>query len=141
MLIISKVCTVICLLCLCGNRDYPGIFQNKALSSKLFVQTNARVKWDGGSFHPIPTLPVGIESTLAIFKKKKKKFANSTFNWVSRYILFLPKLKGKKRPFLEGARRVTTLRDYRQEHLVVIRGAKVCPFLKFNIILPSFVFH
>ena len=28
--------TFLCLLRLCGNREYPGSFQNKALSSKLF---------------------------------------------------------------------------------------------------------
>ena len=32
----------------------------------------------------------------------QNKSVNSPFNWVSRYILFLPKLKGEKRPFLEG---------------------------------------
>ena len=43
MLIISKVFTILCLLRLCGNREYPGSFQNKAVSSKLFFQMSA--KW------------------------------------------------------------------------------------------------
>ena len=44
-----------------GNREHPGNFQNKSVSSP--------------------------------------------FNWVSRYILFLAKLKGRGRPFSKGARR------------------------------------
>ena len=39
----------------------------------------------------------------------QNKSVNSPFSWVSRYILFLAKLKGKERAFLEGARRGTTL--------------------------------
>ena len=34
MLIITKVFTILSLLGLCGNRDHPGSFQNKAVSSK-----------------------------------------------------------------------------------------------------------
>ena len=33
MLTISKAFTCLCLLCLCGNREYPGSFQNKLVSS------------------------------------------------------------------------------------------------------------
>ena len=44
MSIISKVFTILCLLCLCGNREYPGSFENKAGSSKLFFQMSAQVK-------------------------------------------------------------------------------------------------
>ena len=32
MLTISKVFTILCLICLCGNRDYPGSLQNKSVS-------------------------------------------------------------------------------------------------------------
>ena len=45
-----------------GNREHPGNFENKSVSSP--------------------------------------------FNWVSRYIPFLAKPKGRERPFLEGARKV-----------------------------------
>ena len=38
ILIISKVLTILCLLCLCRNREYPGNFQNKTLINKLFFQ-------------------------------------------------------------------------------------------------------
>ena len=43
MLIISKVFTILRLICLCGNREYPGSFQKKAVSSKLFFQVSAQV--------------------------------------------------------------------------------------------------
>ena len=75
----------------CGNREHPGNFQNKSLSSP--------------------------------------------FNWVYRYLLFLAKLKMRGMPFLEVARKGTALWDYPQEHLVVIKDEKVCPFGKFEIIL------
>ena len=39
----------------------------------------------------------------------QNKSQSSPFNRVSRYILFVPKLKQRGRPFLEGARRETTL--------------------------------
>ena len=55
---------------------------------------------------------------------------------MSRYILFLVKLKKRERPFLEGARRVVALWDYPQEHLVAIRDGNVCPFVKFETVLP-----
>ena len=58
---------------------------------------------------------------------------------VQKYSL-LAKLKGKERPFLEGARRGTTLLDCPQEHLVVIRDAKVSPFVKFEIMSPLLFF-
>ena len=62
----------------------------------------------------------------------QNKSVSSAFNWVSRYILFLAKLK--------STRREATLQDYPQEHLVVIRDEKVSPFVKFEIILPLLCF-
>ena len=50
MLIISKVFPILCLLGLCGNMEYPGSFQNKAVSSKLFFQMSAQVERDGDLF-------------------------------------------------------------------------------------------
>ena len=61
---------------------------------------------------------------------------SSLFSWLSRYILFLVKLKRSGRPFLEGARRGGHIVRLPQEHLVVIKDAKVCPFVKFEKILP-----
>ena len=92
MLIISKVLTILYLLCLCGNRKYPGSFQNKAvsssfkqvpsevrgkaflkrtsidLSSKLSLTYGGNVNYYKSVHHPIPTLPVGTGNTLAVFK-------------------------------------------------------------------------
>ena len=83
MLIISKVFTILCLLCLCGNKEYLGSFQNKAVNSKLFFQMKwtsidqssklsltygSNVNYYKSVHHPIPTLPVGTGNTLAIFK-------------------------------------------------------------------------
>ena len=44
MLNISKALTLLGLFCLCGKREYPGSFQNKAVSSKFFFQISAQVK-------------------------------------------------------------------------------------------------
>ena len=65
----------------------------------------------------------------------QKKIASSALSWVSRYILFLGKPKGRGRPFWEGAIREAKLWDLPQEHLVVIREENVSPFVKFEIIL------
>ena len=58
---------------------------------------------------------------------------------VQKYSL-LDQTEGEKMPFLEGARRGTTLQNYPQEHLAVIRDEKVSPFVKFQIILPLLCF-
>ena len=50
ILILSKVFTIFCLLCLCRNREYPGNFQNETEISKLFFQMSAQIKWEGRSF-------------------------------------------------------------------------------------------
>ena len=65
----------------------------------------------------------------------QNKSVSSRFSWVSRYVFFMEKLKGRGRPFLEGAGKRVTLWDYPQEHLVVIRYENVSPFVKFEIIL------
>ena len=56
--------------------------------------------WTISVHHPIPT------------REKKEhpgdfqyKSVISAFNWVSRYILFLAKLKVREKPFLESARK------------------------------------
>ena len=55
---------------------------------------------------------------------------------MSRYILFLAKLKERERPFLEGARRGGA----NCEITDVIRDEKVSPFVKFELILPFLCF-
>ena len=55
MLTISKVFAFLCILCLCGNREYPGSLQNKLVSSlfkwvpKYFLFL-AELKGEGRSF-------------------------------------------------------------------------------------------
>ena len=39
MLTISKVFTILCLLCLCGKREYPGSFQNKSVGFSFKLVT------------------------------------------------------------------------------------------------------
>ena len=54
-------------------------------------------------YHPLSTLLVGIGDTLAPFLNKS---VSLFFKWVSRYILFLAKLKGRGKIFLlNGARK------------------------------------
>ena len=104
MLIISRVFAILSLLCLCGNKEYPGGFQNKWLSSSFNWVSNyilflAKLKGKGRTsidfflnlsstcrdnvnyykivHHPIPTLPVGIGNTLAIFKLNQKAFLSN----------------------------------------------------------------
>ena len=88
----SQVSVFSCLLCLCGNREYPGSFQNKAvsssfkrvpsevtgktflkwssidLSSKLPLTYGVNVNHYKSVHHPVPTLPVGTGNTVTIFK-------------------------------------------------------------------------
>ena len=103
--------------------------------------------------HPIPTLSVGIGNTL------RNNFQNK---WISLYIhskwinqeeyipghsieriqlsvqvyTFLDQTEEEGKTFLGGARSWAALWDYPQEHLVFIRGEKVCPLVKFEIIIP-----
>ena len=66
------------------------------LSSKLPFTCVGNIKYYKSVHHSIPTR--GIGNILAIFKKKS---VSSHFSWVSRYIIFLTKLKRKGRPSLE----------------------------------------
>ena len=54
---------------------------------------------------------------------------------MSRYILFWAKLKRRGKPFLKDARTGAALWDFPLEHWVLIKDEKVCPFVKFEIIL------
>ena len=141
--------TFFCLLCLCGNREYPGRFQNKLVSTSfewvpkyvLFLECLSMffLEWtiidlssklsltcenNKSVHHSIPIC--GTRDYSGNFRNKSVSFP---FNWVHRYILFWAKVKKRRRPFLEGARRRATLWDYPQEHLVVIRNG--CKSLSF----------
>ena len=119
MLIISKVFTILSTHSLCRNKEYPGNFQKKTVISKLFFQNSAQVKWEGrpswsGQEVMLTIIKVFIILIIlfllclweqGITWKFSKQSVNSPFNWFSRYILFLSKLKGKERPFLEGCKK------------------------------------
>ena len=48
---ISRVFTILRLLCLCRNMEYCGNFQDKTeISKQLFCQMSAQVKWEGRPF-------------------------------------------------------------------------------------------
>ena len=79
--------------------------------------------------HPVPSLPLRIGNTLAIFKTNQQALLS-----IDCPGIFSSYPNG--RPFLGGARRGVVLWDYSQEHLVVIKDEKICPFVKFEMILP-----
>ena len=75
------------------------------LSSKVSLTCGGNANYYKSIHHPIPTR--GSREHPDNFQNKS---ISSRFNWVSWYILFLAKLKGRERPFLEDARRGITLR-------------------------------
>ena len=147
-----------------GNRKYPGNFENKLVSSSFkwvpkYIQFLTKLKGRGRPFWCIDLsckLSFACGGNVNYYKSVhhripirgnrehpgnfQNKSLSSPFSWVSRYILFLAKLKGGGRFFFEEARRRTTLWDYPREHLVVIRDEKVSSFVKFEIILPLLFF-
>ena len=55
MLTITKVFTILCLLHLCWNREHPGSFQNKSVSSSFklvskYILVLAKLKEEGRPF-------------------------------------------------------------------------------------------
>ena len=50
ILIISQMFAILCLPCLCKNREYPGNFRTETVISKLFFQMSAQVKLEEGFF-------------------------------------------------------------------------------------------
>ena len=69
------------------------------LISKLFFAYGGNITGYKSVHHPLPIpLPVGNRKHPGNFQKKS---VNSPLNWVSRYILFLAKLKGRVRPISE----------------------------------------
>ena len=101
---------------------------NIELPSKLSLSSGVNVNCYKSVRHHILTVPPGIGNTLTIL------LANQY--WVSRYILYLAKFRAIGRFLLEGVRSGTTL----WEHLVVIRDEKLCPYMKFKIILSLLCF-
>ena len=50
MLMTSQMFTILCLFSLYENKEYTGNFQNKSVSSKLFFQMSAQIKWEERTF-------------------------------------------------------------------------------------------
>ena len=109
--------------------------RNIDLSYELSLTCGDNVNCYKSVHHPIPT-----RDNRENPGNSQNKSVSSAFNWVSRYILCLAKLKGRGKPFLKGARRGITLWGYPQEHLVVIRNEKVSPSVRFKGILPLLCF-
>ena len=66
ILIISKVFTFLCILCLCRNRENTGNFQDETAISKLFFQMSAQVKWVRGKAFMKGTRSLDLSSKLSI---------------------------------------------------------------------------
>ena len=102
------------------------------LFSKLSITCGGNVNYCKSVHHPIHTVPVGIGNTLAIFKTKQKTLLSVECPGI---FSSWPNWRGEEGLFW-GCRKGAALWDYHQEHLVVIRDEKVCPFVKSEIILP-----
>ena len=131
-------CSHSCLLCLCGNVEYPGSFQIKLISSSLkwvpnYILFLPKLKGEVGLFGTERhRLIIGINNLLHVglmltyYKSVhdivptrgnrehagnfRSKSVGYPFLWVFRYIIFLAKLKGKGRPILESVRRGDKMR-------------------------------
>ena len=104
------------------------------LSSKQFRTCWGNVNYYKSVYHPITTR--GNREHPGNFQNKS---VSLPFNWVSRYIIFLAKLKIRGRPFLEGARRGCVVR-LPQRPLGCYKTWKSLSFVKFEIILPLLLF-
>ena len=103
-------------------------------SSKLSLTCGGNVNYYKSVHPPIATLGTGNGEHPGNFKKKK--ISKVSFQMSAERIRSMAKLKRKGNPFLEGARMGAALWDCPQEQFVVMKDEKVCPFVKFKIILP-----
>ena len=144
---------MLCLFCLYGNREYSSSFQSEAVSIKFFFQVSTQVKgkwrhfWSGSKhssrFIDLSSKLLHMGVILTIMKvliilfllcqeeqgtpwQYSKQISKISFQLSFRIYTLLaqPNLRGKKDISWKGARRGTTLWDYPQEHLVVIRDKK-----------------
>ena len=105
-------------------------WKSKDLSHELSLTCVVNVNYYKSVHHPIRT-----RENRKHTGNFQNKSVNSAFNWVSRYNLFLAKLKERGRPFLEGPRSGAHCEITLQEDLIVVRDEKVSPFVKFEKIL------
>ena len=75
------------------------------LSSKLSLKCGDNFNYYKSVHHPIPTLPVDIGNTQAIFKQISK----FSFQLSAQVFSLLGQSEGDRRPFFEGVRRWATL--------------------------------
>ena len=87
-----------------GRRKALLEWKSIDLSSKLSLTCGRNSNYYKSVHQTIPTCENRKHS-----ENVQNKSVSSPFNWVSRYILFLAKLKRKRGPFLEGARRRSIL--------------------------------
>ena len=92
-------------------------------SYQLYLTCGGNVNYYKKVHHPIPTRENRVHPGNFQYKS-----VSSAFSWVSRYNVFLAKLKRRGRHFLRGERRGATLWDYPQEYLVVIKRWKSLSF-------------
>ena len=133
MLTISKMFTILCLLWLCGNKEYPSSYQNKSVSSSFrsvpnYILFLVKLKGEGVPFNLLTYLEwtgIDLSSKLSLTCGGNVNFYKSVHHPVptlpvgignalaifktKKYILFLAKLNERGRPILDSARRGATL--------------------------------
>ena len=112
------------------KEDLLEMGKSIVLPYKLSLGRGSNVICYKSVHHPFPTR--GNREHPGKFQNES---VSSPFSWLSWYIIFLPKLKGRGRPFLRCAKRASALWDCPQEYLVAIRDENVSPFVKFEIFL------
>ena len=107
------------------------------LSYELSLTCGSNVNNHKSVHHPIPTRENREHSG-----NFQNKSVSSAFNWKSRYILFLAKLKGRGRPFFGGYKNGGDIVRLPLGALGCDKRWKtyVSPFVKFKIILPLLCF-
>ena len=166
---ISKVFTIPCLLCQCGNREHPSSFQNKSVSSSFnwvpkYILFLVKLKQEGKPFwsgqaqiYPLNyLLHVGgnvnyqLKKCLSSYSYSacrnreqlgnfQNKSVSSPFSWVHRYILVFPTWRGEEGLFW-GVKEGHPHCEITPKSLVVIRDENVSFFVKIEIILPFLCF-
>ena len=100
-----------------GRRNTFLEWTSIILSSKLSLTCGSNVNYYKSVHHPIPILPDRIWNTKAVFKTNQYALLSVECRGM---FSFWPKWRGEEGLF-EGCKKVATLWDYPQDHLVVIR--------------------
>ena len=125
--------TILHLLCLCRNREYCGSFQNKSVSSSFkclpkYILSLVKLKWEERPFWRWTSIDVSSKLSLAcggnvnyyqsvhhpfhyysVCGNREQQFSKQvsklSFQLSVQLYSLLAKLKTRRRPFLESARR------------------------------------